>query len=132
MAIKTHTKKNERISSDDLELAYALDDVCRKQAEFGMDRVSMLRKSLKAIERGANDLGCSMYLQITDNGARYAKQTVEEFLLKAKNFFLDDDTFLEVTFIDGEPGNQFMLTFNDFDGNCEECAEFIFIPNDED
>lgn len=129
MAIKpTQTKKNERIYSDDLELAYALDDVCRKQAEFGMDSVSMLRKSLKAIERGANELGCAMYLQITDNGARYAKQTVEEFLVKAENFFLDDDTFLEVTFIDGEPGNQFMLTFNDFDGNCEECAEFIFIP----
>jgi len=132
MAIKTYTKKNERVYSDDLELAYALDDVCRKQAEFGMDSVSMLRKSLKAIERGANELGCAMYLQITDNGARYAKQTVEQFLVKAENFFLDDDTFLEVTFIDGEPGNQFMLTFNDFNGNCEECAEFIFIPYDED
>lgn len=132
MAIKTHTKKNERIYSDDLELAYALDDVCREQAEFGMDSVSMLRKSLKAIERGANELGCEMYLQITDNGARYAKQTVEQFLVKAENFFLDEDTFLEVTCIYGEPGNQYMLTFNDLDGNCAECAEFIFIPNDED
>ena len=31
-----------------------------------------------------------------------------------------------------EPGDHYLLTIDDYDGNIEEFAEFIFIPFDDD
>lgn len=92
-----------------------------------------MRKSLVDIAKKAFDLGCETYLQPVDGGTRYAKKTVDEFCKYAEKY-VDDDSFFEISFTDGEPGDMFMITINDFDGNFDGFADFIFVPfeNNED
>ena len=63
----------------------------------------------------------------SDNGAKYEKQDVDSFCKKAARY-IDDDTFIELSFIDDVPGNNYALTLNDYDGNMEEFADLVFIP----
>ena len=127
--------RNERLMGrDDKDLAYRLDDICRKYAEVGLGTVSELGKCLKYIANGADKLGCSFMLQRVDRGTRYKEEDITDFLRVAERHLkADSDIFFEITYIDGEePGNQYMLTINDFDGHFEEFAEFIFTPYDDD
>lgn len=120
-------KKNERLESDDEDLGIALDKACKKHAEVGFASINELRQALNEIKRSANKLGCALLIQITDNGARYEKQDVDSFCKKAARY-IDDDTFIELSFIDDVPGNNYALTLNDYDGNMEEFADLVFIP----
>jgi len=119
--------KERLVDSNDKELAYTLDDICRKHAEVGFESVDEMRKSLVDIEKKAFNLGCETYLQPVDGGTRYTKKTVGEFCKYAEKYVYDD-SFFEITFTDGEPGDMFMITINDFDGNFEGFADFIFVP----
>ena len=123
--------KERLVDSNDKELAYDLDAVCRKHAEVGFNSVDEMRKSLADIAKKAFDLGCETYLQPVDGGTRYVKKTVDEFCKYAKRYD-GEDSFFEISFTEGEPGGMFMITINDFDGNFEEFAEFIFIPFSDD
>ena len=62
--------KERLVDSNDEDLAYALDGVCRKHAEFGFTSVDEMHKSLDDIEEKAFDLGCRTYLQPVDSGDR--------------------------------------------------------------
>ena len=126
--------KERLMGREDKELGYALDKICHKYAEVGYDTVFSLGKSLRDIAKDADTLGCSFTIQCVNRGSRSKQMDIEDFLKVAKRHLdADSDIFFDITYIDGEePGNQYMLTINDFDGHIEEFAEFIFTPNDDD
>ena len=124
-------RKNERlIGRSDKDLAYSLDNLCKKYAEVGFASIEEMGECLWEIAKGANKLGCYFKLQRVDSGTRYRLEDIDTFLKVAKRFLdTNSDDFFEITYMDGaEPGDQYLLTINDYDGNMEEFAEFIFIP----
>lgn len=118
------------LSKSDKDLAYSLDDLCRKYAEVGFASIREMGRCLWEIAKGANKLGCDFKLQRVDGGTRYRAEDINTFLGVAKRFLdPNSDDFFEITYIDGaDPGDHYLLTINDYDGNIEEFAEFIFIP----
>ena len=58
----------------------------------------------------------------------YAEFTVDEFMVKASKLFRDDSIYLSIDFVDGDPGDQYMLCIHDYDDPeaMEECAQFLF------
>ena len=126
------TIKERLMDRKNKELGYALDELCRKHAEVGFSSIDELRRALVDIRRGADKLGCRLMIQMVDSGKRYRPVLVEDFCDNVERY-LDEDTFIEITFLDGEePGNQYMLTLNDYEDHIEELADFIFIPNIDD
>lgn len=121
----------ERLSkrADEL-LGKALDDICHKESDKEIVSVLELKKALKNIEKGAKDLECDFNLSPFNSGRIF---NVDEFCDKATkdwNLFDDENSYLEIFWVDGEPGDNYMLCLRDFDDEdvLDGLAEFIFIP----
>ena len=133
-----HTGRNPRIRSRRLEkftgqdraIAKQLDDICSSVSGREIENPDQLRSILSRIERGADDLGCRFKLSLMDGvsgSPHYDEYTVDEFCVKARRW-LKGSTYLSVDFVDGEPGDQFMLCLHDYEDEdvMDECAQFIF------
>ena len=120
----------EKFTGSDLVLADKLDDLCRTEADKEFETVTSLKEALRKIERGADKLGCLFKLALMNGvtgSPHYDEYSVDEFCVKAKRW-LRDSTYLSIDFVDGDPGDMFMLCFHDYDDPdvMEECAQFIF------
>lgn len=118
----------ERFTGKDRMLAKKLDDLCYKQADNIAEDVGDLKKILSAIESGAKDLGCDFHLLVMDgvNGSpHYGELTVDAFCDKAKDWM--KESTISVDFVDGEPGDRYMLCFHgEKPDDIDECAQFLF------
>lgn len=110
------SRKLERMSSNDREVGKRLDDICKRQSERELERMSDVRRALKEIEKDAEKIGFKF--SVSDH-------SVDEF---CKMFELEDDEFLEVAWIDGEPGDSYCLVSRswDDDDRMELAGDFYF------
>jgi hypothetical protein len=133
---RIRSRRLEKFTGQDRALAKQLDDICSSVSGREIENTVQLRTILSKIERGAESLGCRFKLALMDgfNGSpHYDEYTVDEFCIKAKRYLpADDDTFVEVMFVDGEPGDQYMLVWTDDDHEeITEFAQFLFdAPSD--
>lgn len=110
--------------------AKTLDYVCSRQSGLELDSELRLMKALKEISLVASKLGYDFKLSVMDGvsgSPHYKDMSVDAFCKKAKSW-LRDSTYLSVDYVDGDPGDQYMLCFHDYDDPdvMDECAQFIF------
>ena len=110
--------------------AKTLDYICSRQSGIELDSELRLMKALKEISLGASKLGYKLKLSIMDGmsgSPHYKDMSVDAFCKKAKSW-LRDSTYLSVDYVDGDPGDQYMLCFHDYEDPdvMDECAQFIF------
>ena len=118
---------NEQIDNK----ADMLDDICHKYSEVGYDTVSSLGKSLYAIAQAADQLGFTTSIQLVDSWGRGYIISIDRFLQQASKFVLDEDSYFDITYIDGnEPGDHYIITINDVNGAIEAYADFVFSPKE--
>lgn len=127
---RIRSRRLEKFTGQDRALATQLDDICSSVSGREIENTDQLRTILSRIERGAESLGCRFKLSLMDgvNGSpHYDEYTVDEFCVKARRW-LKGSTYLSVDFVDGEPGDQFMLCLHDYEDDdvMDECAKFIF------
>ena len=127
---RSRSRRLEKFTGQDRALAKQLDDICSSVSGREIENTDQLRTILSRIERGADGLGCRFKLSLMDgvNGSpHYDEYTVDEFCVKARRW-LKGSTYLSVDFVDGEPGDQFMLCLHDYEDDdvMGECAQFIF------
>ena len=121
----------EFVTKNDVRLGKALDDVCAKVAERELDSAKAIEKALRVIEKGAKDLNCDFSLVVRgDNG--YREISIEELCDRAEDWLDDGHTYISVEWVEGEPGDNYMLVFKDMEDDelMEECAKFMFSPRD--
>ncbi len=97
------TRKLEHMSSDDKEMGKRLDDICEKQRERELERMSDVRRALKEIEKDARKLGFDFKVN---------NHSVDEF---CDMYDLEDGEFLEVYWVEGEPGDNWALVSRSWD-----------------
>ena len=121
----------EFVTKNDVRLGKALDDVCAKVAERELDSAKAIEKALRVIEKGAKALNCDFSLVVGgDRGHR--EISIEELCDRAEDWLNDGHTYLSVEWVEGEPGDNYMLVFKDMEDDelMEECAKFMFSPRD--
>jgi len=121
----------EFVTKNDARLGKELDDVCAKLTARELDSVQTLKEALRRIEDGADKLNCDFSLVVRgDNG--YREISIDKLCDRAKDWLDDGHTYLAVEWVDGEPGDEHMLVFRDWDDEdmVEECAQFMFSPRD--
>ena len=127
---RIRSRRLEKFTGQDRALAKQLDDICSSVSGREIESPDQLRTILSRIERGAESLGCRFKLSLMDGvsgSPHYDEYTVDEFCVKARRW-LKGSTYLSVDFVDGEPGDQFMLCIHDYEDEdvMDECAQFIF------
>lgn len=110
------SRKFEGMSSDDREIGERLDAICEKHQDLELERMSDVRKVLKEIEKDARKLGFALEVN---------NHSVDEF---CDMYDLEDDEYLEIFWIDGEPGDEWALVSRSFDDEdkLELAGDFYF------
>lgn len=128
---RNRRRRSESFAGSDRSLAKRVDDLCRSVSGTEIETADVLFRQLRTIERGASDLGLAFSLQVMNGisgSPHYAEFTVDEFMVKASKLLRDDSIYLSIDFVDGAPGDQYMLCIHDYDDPdaMEECAQFLF------
>ena len=132
---RIRSRRLEKFTGQDRALAKQLDDICSSVSGREIENTDQLRTILSRIERGAESLGCRFKLALMDGvsgSPHYEEYSVEEFCVKARRW-LKGSAYLSVDFVDGDPGDQFMLCIHDYEDEdvMDECAQFLFdAPSD--
>ena len=127
---RSRSRRLEKFTGQDRALSKQLDDICSSVSGREIENTDQLRTILSRIERGADGLGCRFKLTLLEGvsgSTHYDEYSVDEFCVKARRL-LKGSSYLSVDFVDGEPGDQFMLCIHDYeyDDVMDECAQFIF------
>lgn len=111
-----NTRKFEGMSSDDREIGERLDAICEKHQDLELEKMSDVRKVLKEIEKDARKLGFALEVN---------NHSVDEF---CDMYDLEDDEYLEIFWIDGEPGDEWALVSRSWDDDekLELAGDFYF------
>ena len=111
------TRKFEGMSSDDREIGKRLDALCQRHSEREFETVKDACRALKAIEHDARKLGFDFKVN---------NKTVDMF---CDSIELEGDEYLEIMWIDGEPGDSYCLVvreYDDDDDRLELAGDFYF------
>ena len=127
---RIRSRRLEKFTGQDRALAKQLDDVCSSVSGRDIENTDQLRTILSKIERSAESLGCRFKLTLLEGvsgSPHYDEYSVDEFCVKSRRL-LKGSSYLSVDFVDGEPGDQFMLCLHDYEDDdvMDECAQFIF------
>lgn len=130
LSSRSRSRRLEKFTGQDSALAKQLDDICSSVSGREIENTDQLRTILSKIERGAESLGCRFKLALMDGvsgSPHYEEYSVDEFCVKARRW-LKGSAYLSVDFVDGDPGDQFMLCIHDYEDEdvMDECAQFIF------
>lgn len=105
------------------------DKICRKYSDVEAETKGDLGRILVGIEDDARKLGLAVSLEVMDgvNGSpHYNRVSVDEFMRKVVSPSWFDGQNVSVDFVDGEPGDQYMLCFHGEDpDDISECASFF-------
>lgn len=105
------------------------DNICRKYADVEAETPRDLESILTGIERDAGKLGLAVSMEVMDgvNGSpHYNRVTIDDFVRKVVSPSWFDGQNISVDFVDGEPGDQYMLCFHGEDpDDMSECASFF-------
>lgn len=111
------------------ELLKAFDKICRKYSDVEAETKSDLGQILSKIEDDASKLGLSVMMQVMDgvNGSpHYNRVSIDDFMRRVVSPSWFDGQNISVDFVDGEPGDQYMLCFHGEDpDDMSECASFF-------
>lgn len=107
-----------------------IDDVFYKHSHVEAETERDLASLLHSIERDFNRMGLSFSLQVLNGMAgHYATYSVDDFLNRVMSPSWFDGANISVDFVDGEPGDSYMLCFHGEDpDDMEECAQFLVQP----
>lgn len=105
------------------------DKICRKYSDVEAETKSDLGQILSKIEDDASKLGLSVMMQVMDgvNGSpHYNRVSIDDFMKRVVSPSWFDGQNISVDFVDGEPGDQYMLCFHGEDpDDMSECASFF-------
>ena len=111
------------------EFLKEFDKICRKYSDVEAETKSDLGQILAKIEDDASKLGLSVTMQVMDgvNGSpHYNRVSIDDFMRRVVSPSWFDGQNISVDFVDGEPGDQYMLCFHGEDpDDMSECASFF-------
>ena len=127
---RIRSRRLEKFTGQDRALSKQLADLCSSVSGREIENTDQLRTILSKIEHGAEALGCRFKLTLLEGvsgSPHYDEYSVDEFCVKARRW-LKGSAYLSVDFVDGEPGDQFMLCLHDYEDEdvMDECAQFLF------
>ena len=114
-------RRDENVSARDI------DDVFSKHSYVEAETPRDLSDLLHSIDRDLDKMGLRLYLQVLNGmSGYYTTYSVDDFLGKVVSPSWFNGSNIAVDFVDGEPGDQFMLCFHGEDpDDIEECAQFL-------